>query len=165
MEVTLAAALVTGALVAHAAGRVAMSAALVGLAALARPESVLLIPLLWLGGPLTLSRTVILGCSARHPTPWVVFNLRTAGSPLPATASAKVEGGLVGYLSGGGEPLATTLLWRPWQFEREWIAWLASVNLLLPVLILPGLWVLWRRGGRYWAWPASILLVHPSEWP
>ena len=51
MEVTLAAALVTGALVAHAAGRVAMSAALVGLAALARPESVLLIPLLWLGGP------------------------------------------------------------------------------------------------------------------
>ena len=162
MEVTLAAALVTGALVAHAAGRVAMSAALVGLAALARPESVLLIPLLWLGGPLTLSRTVITwGVPLAILTPWVVFNLRTAGSPLPATASAKVEGGLVGYLSGGGEPLATTLLWRPWQFEREWIAWLASVNLLLPVLILPGLWVLWRRGGRYWAWPASILLVHP----
>ena len=50
--------------------------------------------------------------------------------------------------TGAGEPLATMLLWRPWQFEREWIAWLASVNLLLPVLILPGLWVLWRRGGR-----------------
>ena len=41
MEVSLAALLVTGALVAHAAGRVAMSAALVGLAALARPEAVL----------------------------------------------------------------------------------------------------------------------------
>jgi arabinofuranosyltransferase len=162
MEVTLAAALVTGALVAHAAGRVAISAALVGLAALARPESVLLIPLLWLGGPLTISRTAIAwGVPLAILTPWIVFNLRTAGTPLPATASAKVEGGLVGYLSGGGEPLATTLLWRPWQFEREWIAWLASINLLLPVLILPGLWVLWRRGGRYWAWPASILLVPP----
>jgi len=131
-------------------------------AALARPESVLLIPLLWLGGPLTGSRTAIAwGVPSAILTPWIVFNLRTAGTPLPATASAKVEGGLVGFLSGAGEPLATTLLWRPWQFEREWIAWLASVNLLLPVLIVPGLWVLWRRGGRYWVWPASILLVHP----
>src|SRR5262249_37674220 len=84
-----------------------------------------------------------------------------AGTPLPATAAAKIEGGLLGLLSGAREPLATTLLWRPWQFEREWIAWLASVNVLLPVLILPGLWVLWRRGGRFWPVPASILLVHP----
>jgi len=162
MEVTVAAALVTGALAAHTAGRIAVSAALVGLAALARPESVLLIPLLWLGGPLTSSRTAIAwGVPSAILTPWIVFNLRTAGTPLPATAAAKVEGGLVGFLSGAGEPLATTLLWRPWQFEREWIVWLASVNLLLPVLIVPGLWVLWRRGGRYWVWPASILLVHP----
>jgi hypothetical protein len=162
MEVTLAAVLVTGTLAAHAAGRTAVSAALLGLAALARPESVLLIPLLWLAGPLTSSRAAIVwGVPCAILTPWVVFNLRTAGTPLPATAVAKVEGGLVGFLSGAAEPLTTTLLWRPWQFGCEWMVWLASVNLLLPFLILPGLWVLWRRGGRFWVWPASILLVHP----
>jgi hypothetical protein len=72
-----------------------------------------------------------------------------------------VEGGTGRISLGGGEPLATTLLWRPWQFEREWIAWLASVNLLLPILILPGLWVLWRRGGRYWA----LARLHSSRHP
>lgn len=162
MEVTLAAVLVTATLVAHATGRVAVSAALLGVAALARPECMLLLPLLWLGGPLTSSRTAIIwGVPLAILTPWIIFNLRTAGTPLPATAAAKVEGGLVGFLSGAGEPLATTLLRRPWQFEREWLVWLASVNLLLPFLILPGLWVLWRRGGRYWVWPASIVLLHP----
>src|SRR5262249_57200660 len=53
MEVTLAAVLVTGALAAHVAGRGLVTAALVGLAALARPESLLLVPLVWLGGPRT----------------------------------------------------------------------------------------------------------------
>lgn len=162
MEVALAAALVTGALAAHAAGRAAMSAALVGLAALTRPEAVLLVPLLWLGGPLTLLRSAIVwGVPLAMLTPWAAFNLRTAGTPWPATAAAKIEGGLVGLLSGAREPLALTLLWRPWQFESEWLAWLGSINLLLPVLLLPGLWVVWRRGGRFWAWPASILLFHP----
>jgi arabinofuranosyltransferase len=162
MEVTLAAALVMGALVAHTAGRVVLTSALLGLAALTRPESVLLIPLVWLGGSLTLARTAIVwGVPSALLGPWVVFNLRTAGTPLPATAAAKIEGGLVGFLSGAAEPLATTLLWRPWQFEREWIAWLASVNVLLPVLILPGLFTLWRRGGRFWAWPAAIVVAHP----
>ena len=135
MEVTLAALLVTAALAAHTAGRVTVSAALAGLAVLARPESLLLVPLLWLAGPLTFSRSAIVwGVPVALLAPWVVFNLRTAGTPLPATAAAKVQGGLVGFLSGAREPLATTLWWRPWQFEREWIAWLASVNLLLPVL-------------------------------
>ncbi|HTY77266.1 MAG TPA: hypothetical protein VMI34_05565 [Candidatus Bathyarchaeia archaeon] len=162
MEVAVAAALVTGALVAHAAGRTALSAALVGLAALTRPEAVLLVPLLWLGGPLTVSRTAVAwGVPIAMLAPWVAFNLRTAGTPLPATAAAKIDGGLVGLLAGTREPLATTLLSRPWQFDREWIAWLGSINLLLPVLLLPGLWVVWRRGGRFWAWPASILLFHP----
>ena len=162
MEVTLAAALVTGALIAHAAGRAALSAALIGLAALTRPEAVMLVSLLWLGGPLTVSRSAIMwGVPLAMLAPWVVFNLQTAGTPLPATAAAKIEGGLVGLLSGTQEPLATTLLRRPWQFESEWIAWLGSINVLLPVLFLPGLWVVWRRGGRFWAWPASILVFHP----
>ena len=162
MEVTLAALLVTAALVAHVEGRPTSSAALLGSAVLARPESILLVPLLWLAGPLTARRSAMTwGLPAAFLLPWVTFNLRTAGTPLPATASAKVEGGLVGFLSGARESPATTFLWRPWQFESEWIAWLASVNVLLPVLILPGIWVLWRRGGRAWALPASILLLHP----
>ncbi|HLF48159.1 MAG TPA: hypothetical protein VJA45_02200, partial [Methylomirabilota bacterium] len=162
MEVTLAALLVTAALVAHAAGRVPIAAALAGLCVLARPESVLLVPLLWLAGPLTARRSAIVwGLPAVILLPWVAFNVRTTGTPLPATAAAKIEGGLVGLLSGARESAVTTFLSRPWQFEREWIAWLASVNVLLPVLLLPGLWVLWRRGGRACALPASILLLHP----
>ena len=129
---------------------------------LARPESVLLVPLLWLAGPLTVRRSAIMwGLPTVVLLPWVAFNVRTTGTPLPATAAAKIEGGLVGLLSGARESAVTTFLSRPWQFEREWIAWLASVNVLLPVLLLPGLWVLWRRGGRAWALPASILLLHP----
>ena len=162
MEVTLAALLVTAALAAHAAGRLPIAAALAGLAVLARPESVLLVPLLWLAGPLTARRSAIVwGLPAVILLPWVAFNVRTAGTPLPATAAAKIEGGLLGLLSGARESAVTTFLSRPWQFEREWIAWLASVNVLLPILLLPGLWVLWRRGGRAWALPASILLLHP----
>jgi hypothetical protein len=162
MEVTLAALLVTAALVALVERRATTSAALVGLAVLARPESILLVPLLWLAGPLTAKRSAIaLGLPAALLLPWVAFNLRTSGTPLPATAAAKIEGGLVGLLQGARESASVAFLSRPWQFEREWIAWLASVNVLLPVLILPGLWVLWRRGGRAWALPASILLLHP----
>jgi len=162
MEVALAALLVTAAVVAHVERRAPTSAALVGLAVLARPESVLLVPLLWLAGPLTARRSAVaLGLPAMMLVPWVAFNLRTSGTPLPATAIAKIEGGLVGLLEGARESAAMTLLSRPWQFEREWTTWLVSVNVLLPVLILPGLWVVWRRGGRAWALPASILFLHP----
>ena len=162
MEVTLAALLVTGALCAHASGRVTLAALLIGAAALARPESVLLVPLFWLGGPLTLKRSVVsLGLPAAVLSPWIAFNLWTAGTPLPATAAAKIEGGLVGLLAGTREPVTETLFVRPWRFEAEWAAWLVSVDVLLPVLILPGLWMLWRRHGRAALLPASILLLHP----
>ena len=162
MEVTLAALLVTGALCAHASGRVTLAALLIGAAALARPESVLLVPLFWLGGPLTLKRSVVsLGLPAAVLSPWIAFNLWTAGTPLPATAAAKIEGGLVGLLAGTREPVTETLFVRPWRFEAEWAAWLVSVDVLLPVLILPGLWMLWRRHGRAALLPSSILLLHP----
>jgi len=162
MEVTLAALLVTGALCAHASGRVTLAGLLIGAAALARPESVLLVPLLWLGGPLTLKRSLAsLGIPVAVLSPWIAFNLWTAGTPLPATAAAKIEGGLVGLLAGAREPVAETLFGRPWRFEAEWAAWLVSVDVLLPILILPGLWMLWRRHGRAALLPASILLLHP----
>ena len=162
MEVTLAALLVTGALCAHASGRVTLPGLLIGAAALARPESVLLVPLLWLGGPLTLKRSLAsLGIPVAVLSPWIAFNLWTAGTPLPVTAAAKIGGGLVGLLAGTREPVAETLFGRPWRFEAEWAAWLVSVDVLLPILILPGLWMLWRRHGRSALLPASILLLHP----
>jgi len=162
MEVTLAALLVTAVLVLHARGRAWAGGVALGLAALARPEAVLLLPLLWLAGPLTGRRALAWGLPvAGFLTPWVAFNLATTGTPLPATAAAKIEGGLVGYLAGVREPLHTTLLQRPWQFETEWVRWLWRADALLPLLLLPGLWWLGRFVGRAALMPASVLVLHP----
>ena len=51
MEVALAALLATAALLCHTLGRDALAASLLGLAVLARPESLLLVPLVWLAAP------------------------------------------------------------------------------------------------------------------
>jgi hypothetical protein len=162
MEVGLAALLVTGALVLHARSRAWAAAAALGLATLARPEAVLLLPLFWLAGPLTWRRGLAWGLPiAACLAPWVGFNLATTGSPLPATAAAKIEGGLVGFLGGVREPLTATLLRRPWQFETEWVRWLWQVDVLLPILLLPGLWWVGRHVGRAALVPASVLLLHP----
>jgi arabinofuranosyltransferase len=162
MEVALAALLVTAALLLHARARAWAAGAALGAAALARPEAVLLLPLFWLGGPLTRRRAVAWGLPvAGFLAPWIVFNLATTGTPLPATAAAKIEGGLVGYLAGVREPLRTTLLGRPWQFETEWVRWLWRADALLPLLLLPGLWWLGRRVGRAALAPASVLVLHP----
>ena len=165
MEVSLAALLVTGALVLHTAGRAAPTALLLGLAVLTRPESLLLVPLVWLGRPITPRRTAIFaGIVGALLAPWIAFNLATAGTPLPATASAKVEGGLIGVLSGSRDSLAAALVQRPWQFEMEWIRWLFSVDALLPVLLLPGLWGLWRMRGRAAGFPRSCSSCIRSGW-
>jgi len=162
MEVALAALLVTAALVLHARGRAWAAGATLGLAALARPEAALLLPLFWLAGPLTGRRALAWGLPvAGFLAPWVAFNLATTGSPLPAPAAAKIEGGLLGYLAGVREPLRTTLLERPWQFETEWARWLWRVDVLLPILLLPGLWWLGRHAGRAALVPASLLVLHP----
>ena len=162
MEVSLAALLVTGAMVLHAAGRAAPTALLLGLAVLTRPESLLLVPLVWLSRPVTPRRTAIFaGIVGALLAPWVAFNLATAGTPLPATASAKIEGGLIGVLLGSRDLLAAALVRRPWQFEMEWIRWLFSVDALLPVLLLPGLWGLWWMRGRAAGLPALVLVLHP----
>src|SRR5262245_3953295 len=112
--------------------------------------------------PITVKRTAIFFVTAALClAPWVAFNLVTAGTPLPATASAKVEGGLVGLLSGTREPLRMTLFERPWQFELEWVQWLWSVNVLLPSLMLVGLGAIWRRTGRSAVVPALVLVIQP----
>jgi hypothetical protein len=162
MEVSLAALLVTAALVLRARDREGLSAVALGLGALARPEAVLLLPLFWLSGPLTWRRGLrwlgpVVACLA----PWMAFNLATVGSPLPGPAAAKIEGGLLGALSGVREPLATTLLQRPGQYAAEWVGWLWRVDALLPLLLLPGLAWLGRRRGRAALLPACVLLAHP----
>jgi hypothetical protein len=162
MEVALAALLVTAAVLCHINGRDVETAGLLALSALARPEAVVLIPLVWIARPITLKRTAmflaIVACSL---APWVFFNMMTAGSPLPATASAKIEGGLIGFLSGRREPLILTLLQRPWRFEAEWVRWLWSVNVFLPIAVLAGIAALGRRAGRPMVLPALSLLLHP----
>jgi hypothetical protein len=162
MEVPLAALLVTAALVLNARGRWLPAGIAVGLATVTRPESLVLLPLCWLSGPLGWRRAAAwLVPAAVCLAPWIAFNRLTIGSPLPGTAVAKIEGGLAGWLSGVREPVATTLLARPWQFESEWLQWLLQVNLLLPALLLPGLWWLGRRWGRAALAPALVLVLHP----
>jgi arabinofuranosyltransferase len=162
MEVALAALLVTATLVLHARGRAGLAGGALGLAALARPEAAVLLPLCWLAGPLTRRRALLWGLPvAGSLAPWVAFNLVTTGGLLPATAAAKIEGGLVGFLAGVREPLRTTLLGRPWEFETEWARWLWRADALLPILVLPGLWWLGRHVGRAALAPASVLVLHP----
>jgi hypothetical protein len=162
MEVSLAAVLVCAALLLNARGRPGAAAGALGLAVLARPEAVLLLPLLWLSGPLTWRRGVSwLAPVAACLGPWVVFNWTTTRTPLPATAAAKIEGGLVGLLAGVREPAGTMLFVRPWQFASDWGRWLWQADALVPILLLPGLWWLGRRWGRAALAPACVLLVHP----
>jgi len=162
MEVALAALLVTTGLALHASHKDETAAIVLALAAVSRPECLLLLPLVWLAGPIAPRRTAIFALSiACVLSPWVLFNLATVGTPLPATASAKIEGGLIGFVSGTREPIATSLLWRPWHFEVEWARWLFSVNAALPVLVVVGLFALWRHRGRRDGLPASVLLLHP----
>jgi hypothetical protein len=162
MEVALAALLVTAAIACHVGGRDVETAILLALASLARPEAVVVMLLVWMARPLTVKRTVVFaGIAACCLGPWVVFNVITAGTPLPATAAAKIEGGLVGFLSGRREPIVSEFLLRPWQFEVEWARWLWSANVLLPVLMAAGLAALWRRARRAVIVPALALLLHP----
>ena len=162
MEVTLAAALVTGGLLAHVTGRDLAAAALLALAVLARPESVLVFALVWAAGSWSPRRAAIFALAlAVIVGPWAAFNLATVGSLLPATAAAKIEGGLVGVLSGHRESLASTFGTRPWRYLVEWATWLGTVNALFPLVIPPGLWLLWRRGGRRLLLPGTALILHP----
>src|SRR5262249_45610527 len=161
MEVALAALLVTAGLLLRASEREPAAAIVLGLATLARPEAFVLVPLCWFSGPLTRRRALwwfvpVAACLL----PWVIFNVATVGSLLPGSAAAKIEGGLIGALRGVREPIATALLRRPGRYLGEWAAWLWRVDVLLPVLLLPGLVVLGLRIGRAALVPACALLAH-----
>lgn len=162
MEVSLAALLVAGALLAHARDRLVWTATCAALAALARPESLLLVPFLALARPLGRGRALVFaGVTGAAVAPVALFSLWTAGVPYPATAAAKVEGGLIGWLGGLREPVTLTWLVRPWSFLEEWIAWLGTTQWVLPLAIVPGLVLAWVRAGRVLGVPALVLLAHP----
>jgi len=161
MEVTLASLLVAGALLALARDQLWWTVALASLAVLARPEAALLLPLLALARPLAIGRiAAFVLVPAAVLAPMVAFAWATVGAPYPATAAAKVEGGLIGWLAGTHEPLEQTLLFRPWAFAREWIAWLWQTHPLLPLALL-ALPLAWRRGGRALGVTGLALLAHP----
>ena len=162
MEVTLGALLVAAVLLAHAAERPWLTAAFAGLAVTARPEAALLIPCLLLSRPLAPARlAAFLLVPAAIIAPMVAFSCATVGAPYPATAAAKVEGGLLGWLRGLHEPLTLTLALRPWAFLREWASWLALTHVLLPLVLVPAIVLVWRRGGRAIGVAALALLAHP----
>jgi hypothetical protein len=158
MEVTLAALLVAGALEAHAYGKDRLTAALAGLALCARPEAALLLPFLLFARPLSWSRAATFTLlPAMLIAPMVGFAYATVGAPYPA----KVEGGLVGWLTGLTEPLGTALLARPAAFLGEWASWLWLSHVLLPLVLAPAALLVWRRAGRPLGVPALALLAHP----
>ena len=161
MEVSLAAALVAGALLAHARDRTVLTAALAALAALARPEAILLLPALARRAPLSPRGRVLTFAviAALALAPFVVFCLATVGAPLPATATAKVEGGLVGWLAGVAEPARDHVRRAAVGLPRRVGArGSGTTHWLLPVALLPGA----RRGVvapraarsrcRRWSW-------------
>jgi arabinofuranosyltransferase len=161
MEVSLAALLVAAALWAHARERTWLTGGFAALASLARPEALVVVVLLALARPLSARRL----CAFALPTivalaPVVAFSLATVGTPVPATAAAKVYGGLLGLLRGDREPLATTLALRPRIFLKEWIVWLTRSNWVLP-LVVPAVALVWTHRGRALGVPALALVLHP----
>lgn len=162
MEVSLAALLVAAALLAHALDRLGWTALWAALAVVARPEALLLVPALACARPLGLRRALVFGvATAATVTPVVLFSLATAGAPFPATAAAKVEGGLIGWLGGLHEPAARLWLSRPWEFSLEWLGWLTRTQWPLPLAVLPGAALAWIAGGRPLGAPALVLVAHP----
>ncbi|HEU5319534.1 MAG TPA: hypothetical protein VFX28_01940, partial [Methylomirabilota bacterium] len=162
MEVTLAALLVAAALLAHARAHAWWTALWASLAVLARPEAVLLLPLLAFARPPGWRRAAVMAAvAAAALAPAVAFSYATVGAPYPATAAAKVEGGLLGLLAGLREPAGHTLVGRPWQFTTEWARWLATTHWLLPLALPFALPLAWVRAGRALGLPALALVAHP----
>src|SRR5262249_38614316 len=110
VEVALAALLVACSLLAHARDRSLACAACAALGGAARavgapPEGGRLGPCLAGAPPVPTGRVALFTVATMVVVaPAVLFSLWTAGTPYPATAAAKVEGGLVGWLGGVREP-------------------------------------------------------------
>ena len=162
MEVSLAAALTAGALLAHARDAIWWTAASAALAAITRPEAILLVPAMLMARPVGVRRiAVFAGVTLAVVAPFVAFCFATVGRPLPATAAAKIEGGLIGRLSGVSEPAFVTFVSRPAAFFTDWAQWLALTHWMLPAALAVALVVVGRRHNRVLGIPALVLLAHP----
>jgi hypothetical protein len=162
MEVSLAALLVSAALLAHARGHTLLTALLAAAAALARPEALILVPLLAIAARHPLRRLAAFALvTAVVLAPAVGFSLATAGTPLPLTAAAKIEGGLIGWLGGARESALQMWVWRPWAFVRAWAGWLGGTHWLLALTLPFAIPLALRRAGLPLALPALALVLHP----
>jgi len=157
MEVPLATLLVATAGLLVVRARSLGAAACLGLATLARPEAGLLAALYVAGAGrvrVAADRALVFGLVL---APALAFNLATVGRLVPATAAAKIEGGLLGRLEGAPDAWAEAGR-RVGLFLREWGALLFDDHPALPALGLLGLVVLRRSPLRPLGW---ALLLHP----
>ena len=157
MEVPLAALTVAAGAWAVAAARPGLGAAALGLATLARPEAGLLVGLHVLGAGRwreACRRGAIAGAII---LPAAVFNLVTGGRLVPATAAAKVEGGLLGRTEGLANAW-TVAGAQAMAYLGEWASVLYQDHVALPALVVAGLVA--GRAGRL-RWLALGLVLHP----
>ena len=162
MEVGLAALLVAAALLGLARDRTVWTAVAGALAALARPEALLLVPFLLLARPLTWHRVAVFAVvTVAVLAPAAAFSWATVGTLVPTTATAKVEGGLIGWLGGVNEPAALTWWARPRAFTTEWVLWLVQTHWLLPWAALAAFVTACVRRCRVVTIVSVALVAHP----
>ena len=157
MEVSLAAALVAAGALLAIRGRDLGAAATFGAATLARPEAGLLVLLHVAGAPGPGAAARRAGLAAVVLAPALAFNVATVGHPMPATAVAKLEGGLLGRVAGVADSWLA-LAARVVDYAGQWAGLLAADHLALPALLAVGLAGLWR--GRL-GWLPWVLVLHP----
>ena len=133
------------------------------LAVLARPESVLMLPLLLLARPMDIG-----GSRRSCSCPRVV--LRPCGLRVGTVGRRTGDGGGQGrgrsarLAAGTHEPSTTLLFGRPWDFAREWIA-LARRASTAAAALLPAFSLAWRRSGRALGVAGWPCLHTRSVWP
>jgi hypothetical protein len=157
MEVCLAAAAVTAGALLAARGRPRAAAGVLALATLARPEAGLVLALHVAGAPRPREAAARAGIAALVLAPALVFNLATVGHLVPATAVAKVEGGLLGRIVGVHEAAAIGA-GRLGAWLVEWVGLLLADHWALPLLLVVGLGV---RGAAGLGWMPWALVLHP----
>lgn len=157
MEVPLATLTVAAGAWAIAVDRPALGAAALALATLARPEAGLLVGLHVLGAGRWREALRRAAVAAAIVAPAAVFNLVAGGRLVPATAAAKVEGGLLGRTEGLANAWAVAGS-QTTAFLGEWVEVLYKDHVVLPALVLVGL--IAGRAGRL-RWLALALVLHP----
>jgi tetratricopeptide (TPR) repeat protein len=140
---------------------------LASLAPMARPEALVLLPLLLIERHARAPRSraavrelcVALAMSAIILAPYFALNLRQSGSLFPTTFAAKVSGSglLRGLVSGDLLEALVAFTLYPYTWFVHMIAVLGRENVALLVLAPIGAWALWRGPRR--AIVASLLVV------